>query len=217
MIYASSPLRAPTAPRSVFRRSADSTGPAELLIQGTVGQFPSTVTPDGAALILRVHTPSSKPGVENPVLWTAATPFGTDLYLLPLAGEHRPQPLLAGPFDEFNAEVSPNGQWLAYESNESGRLEIHVRSFPNLDAWKGQVSTNGGTQPLWARNGQELFYESMGRLMRAPVKMGATFERGTPAKVFDAPYLCPSSRGRVGTHVRCVGRRSAVSDGQGDQ
>ena len=90
----------------------------------------------------------------------------------------------------MNAEVSPNGQWLAYESNESGRNEIYVRPFPNVDAGRQQVSTNGGTQPLWARNGQELFYESMGTLMRVPVKTGATFERGTPEKVFDAsPYL----------------------------
>ena len=90
----------------------------------------------------------------------------------------------------MNAEVSPNGQWLAYESNESGRNEIYVRPFPNVEADRQQVSTNGGTQPLWARNGQELFYESMGTLMRVPVKTGATFERGTPEKVFDAsPYL----------------------------
>jgi hypothetical protein len=65
-----------------------------------------------------------------------------------------------------------------------------VRPFPNVnDAGRQQVSTNGGTQPLWARNRQELFYESMGTLMRVPVKTGAPFERGTPAKVFDAPYL----------------------------
>jgi serine/threonine-protein kinase len=108
---------------------------------------------------------------------------------LPLAGEHRPRPLLAEPFDELNAEISPNGHWLAYESNQSGRPEIHVRPFPNVDADRQQVSTNGGTQPLWARNGQELFYESKGTLMRVPLKTGSTFERGTPEKVFDAPYL----------------------------
>jgi eukaryotic-like serine/threonine-protein kinase len=82
VIYASSRLGGPLAPRSLFRRSSDFTGTAEPLIQGTVAQFPSTVTPDGTALIVRVVTPSSKVG----------TPFGTDLYLLPLAGEHRPRP-----------------------------------------------------------------------------------------------------------------------------
>ena len=98
----------------------------------------------------------------------------------------------------MNGEVSPNGQWLAYESNESGRLEIYVRPFPNVGAWKRQVSTNGGTQPLWARNGQELFYESRGTLMRALVKMGSTFEHGTPEKLFDAPYLVRHAGGGLG-------------------
>ena len=65
-----------------------------------------------------------------------------------------------------------------------------MRPFPNVDTDRQQVSTNGGTQPLWTRNGQELFYESMGTLMRVPVKTGSTFERGTPEKVVDAsPYL----------------------------
>ena len=181
VIYASSTRDGAYAPRSLFRRPSDGTGTAEQLIQGTVTQVPSTVTPDGSALIFRVQTPRSKVG----------TPPAPDLYLLPLAGEHRSRPLLAAaPFDELNAEVSPNGQWLAYESNESGRREIHVRPFPNVEANRQQVSINGGTQPLWARNGQELFYESMGTLMRVPVKTGATFGSGTPEKVFDtSPYL----------------------------
>ena len=190
VIYASGRRGGPRAPRSLFRRPSDGTGNAEQLIQGTVGQFPSTVTPDGTTLIVRVVTPPPKVG----------TLPGTDLYLLPLAGEPRLQPLLTELFDELNADVSPNGQWLAYESNESGRNEIYLRPFPNVDAWKQQVSTNGGTQPLWARNGRELFYESMGTLMRVPVKTGSTFERGTPEKVFDAPYLVrqlDQARGRL--------------------
>jgi Tol biopolymer transport system component len=180
VIYASSTGAGNYAPRSLFRRPSDGTGTPEQLIQGTVAQFPSTVTPDGTELIFRVRTPPPKVGTQP----------GTDLYLLPLAGEHRPRSLLARPFDELNAEVSPNGQWLAYESNESGRSEIYLRPFPNVDADRKQVSTNGGTQPLWARSGQELFYLSMGTVMRVPVKTGATFVRGTPEKVFDAsPYF----------------------------
>jgi Tol biopolymer transport system component len=179
VIYASSRLGGPSAPRSLFRRPAVGTGTAEQLIQGTVAQFPSSVTPDGTALIFRAETPPAKVGTRP----------GSDLVLLPLDSEHRTRPLLATPFDELNAEVSPDGHWLAYESNESGRLEIYVRPFPNVDVDKRQVSSNRGTQPLWARNGRELFYESMGSLMRVPVKTGATFERGTPEKVFHWPYL----------------------------
>jgi eukaryotic-like serine/threonine-protein kinase len=180
VIYASSKIGGFLSPRSLFRRPADGTGTPKQLIEGTVAQSPSTVTPDGTALIVLVQTPPSKAGSRP----------GTDVYLLPLAGEHRPRPLLTEPFDELNAEVSPNGQWLAYESNESGPNEIYVRPFPNVDAGRWQVSTNGGRQPLWARSGQELFYESMGTLMRVPVKTGSAFERGTPEKVVDAsPYL----------------------------
>ena len=85
VIYASSTLGGPRAPRSLFRRPSDGTGTAEQLIQGTVAQFPSTVTPDGTALIFRAETPPSKVGTRP----------GTDLFLLPLEGEHRSRPLLA--------------------------------------------------------------------------------------------------------------------------
>jgi eukaryotic-like serine/threonine-protein kinase len=188
VIYASSKLGGPSAPRSLFRRPSAGTGTPEQLMEGTVAQFPSTVTPDGSALIFRAVTPAAKVGSQP----------GADLFLLPLAGEHRSRPLLATPFNELNAEVSPSGHWLAYESNESGRNEIYLRPFPNVDADKQPVSTNGGTQPLWARNGQELFYESRGTLMRVPVKTGATFERGTPERVFDAPYLVRQPGGPPG-------------------
>ncbi len=179
VIYASSTGEGAGAPRGLFRRPSDGTGTPEPLIPGTVAQFPSTVTPDGTALIFLVQAPPSK----------LETRSGSDVYLMPLAGEHQSRPLLAKAFDELNAEISPNGQWLAYESNESGQFEIYVRPFPNVDAWKQQVSTAGGRQPLWARNGQELFYESMDTLMRVPIRTGSTFERGTPDKVFDRPQL----------------------------
>ena len=60
--------------------------------------------------------------------------------------------------DESNGEVSPDGRWLAYQSNESGREEVYVRPFPNVETARRQVSTGGGTRPLWSRNGRELFY-----------------------------------------------------------
>jgi Tol biopolymer transport system component len=188
VIYASSKLPGPRAPRSLFRRPSDGTGVVEQLTQGAVAQFPSSVTPDGTALIFREETPPP----------TVGTSPGWDLVLLPLQGERRPRPLLQTPFSELNAEVSPDGRWLAYESNESGRDEIYVRPFPNVDGGKWPVSTNGGTQPLWARNGQELFYESMGALMRVPVKVGSTFEADTPRKLFDAPYLFHPLEGGLG-------------------
>jgi eukaryotic-like serine/threonine-protein kinase len=189
VIYASSRLPGPRARRSLFRLPSDGTGTAEQLMQGAVAQFPSTVTPDGTALIVRVETAPSKVGTQP----------GWDLVLLPLQGDRRPRPLLHAPSNELNADVSWDGRWLAYESNESGQNEIYVRPFPNVDAERRQVSTNGGTQPLWARNGQELFYESRGALMGVPVKIGSTFEDATPRKLLDGPYLFhpPAALGRM--------------------
>ena len=72
-------------------------------------------------------------------------------------------------------------------------IEVYVRPFPNVTTGKQQVSTSGGTRPLWARDGQELFYESMGTLMRVPLTTGSTFAAGTPSRLFDAPYFFGTS------------------------
>jgi serine/threonine-protein kinase len=129
--------------------------------------------------------------------------------LLPLVGDRRPQPLVQTSYDELNPEFSPDGRWLAYESNESGRYEIYVRPFPNITGGRWLISTSGGTRPLWARNGHEIFYESSGALMRVPVMTGSTFAAGTPSKLFDAPYFFgPGVVGRGRTYdVSPDGRR----------
>ena len=120
---------------------------------------------------------------------TNTLPSATDLMLLPLVGERHPQPLLPTPFKERNAAISPDGRFLAYQSNESGRDEIFVRPFPNVNAGKWQVSTSGGVQPLWAHNGRELFYVSMDGLMSVPVVTSGTFKAGAPAKLLGGPYV----------------------------
>jgi serine/threonine-protein kinase len=104
--------------------------------------------------------------------------------------------LIQGPLVDRNAEVSPDGQWLAYESNDSGQPQVFVRPFPDVNKSKTQVSTVGGTEPLWARNGEELFYIAPGgALTSVPVKRGTTWTPGTPTKLFEAGYF----RGGVGT------------------
>ncbi len=112
-----------------------------------------------------------------------------DLRLLSLVGERRSQPLVQTRFLEVNAELSLDGHWLAYQSNESGRDEIYVRPFPNVTGGKWQVYASGGARPLWGRNGQELVYESIGALMRVPLTTVPTFLAGTPSKLFDGPYV----------------------------
>jgi hypothetical protein len=93
--------------------------------------------------------------------------------LMPLQPPRRPQPLVQTMFAERNAELAPDGRWLAYESNESGREEIYVRQFPDVSGGRWQVSTGGGRLPLWSRNGRELFYVSPdGALMGVRVEAG---------------------------------------------
>jgi serine/threonine-protein kinase len=188
VIFASSAFGGPSSPRSLMRMASNGTGAVEQLTQATVAQFPSTVAPDGRTLIFRVETPPLKLG---------ATP-GTDLLLLDLSGDRRSRPLVQTPYDELNAEISPDGRWLAYQSNESGRNEIYVRPFPNVEAGKRQVSTNGGVQPLWSPTRKELFYLSNDFAMRVPVTLTPTLELGVPEQLFPAKYVLAPPGGGLG-------------------
>ena len=124
------------------------------------------------------------------LFWEAGGKTATDVMMLSLEKDRRVQPLIQGPLVDRNPEVSPDGQWLAYESNDSGQLQVFVRPFPDVNKGKIQVSTAGGAQPLWARNGQELFYIAPGGvLMSVPVKSGTTWTAGPPTRLFEAPYF----------------------------
>jgi serine/threonine-protein kinase len=116
-----------------------------------------------------------------------AQPF--DLGAVALEGERRAELILRTPYNEFNGGLSADGRWLAYQSNESGRDEVYVRPFPNLDAGRWQISTGGGTHPLWARNGRELFYfVAPGTVMAVPVQSEPSFSASTPQVVFKGTY-----------------------------
>ena len=139
-------------------------------------QLPYAITPDGGTLIFREHS-------------VDLTADAGDIMAMPLAGNRRARLLIQTPAREMNAELSPDGRWLVYQSDESGRDEIYIRPFPNVSAGKTQVSTNGGTRPLWARSGRELFYESGGALMRVAVTTGAALTVTPPEKLFGGPYV----------------------------
>ena len=117
--------------------------------------------------------------------------MGRDLMLLALDGSQRVTPLLQTPFDEQRGIISPDGHWLAYESNSSGQSEIWVRPFPNTSVAQYQISTSGGTRPVWAHNGKELFFLGVdGTLMRVPVEAsGDDVERRGPDQAARAALL----------------------------
>jgi len=98
-----------------------------------------------------------------------------DLKLLTLEDRPRSEPLLETPSDERNAELSPDGRWLAYESDLSGQMQIYVSSFPNVRDGKGQISSSGGRTPLWAKSGRELFFVNGTSLMAVEVQLTPTF------------------------------------------
>ncbi len=109
---------------------------------------------------------------------------GADLWALPLFGDEKPFPILITRFAEQGGTFSPDGRWIAYVSNETGRDEVYVRPFQSGTS-KWQVSATGGERPRWGRDGKELFFVSAdGQLMAASVKAGATFEPGDVRALF---------------------------------
>jgi Tol biopolymer transport system component len=167
-----------TTTSSLYWRAADGTGAVERLTKSPNGQIPNAITSDGTQILLREVAPTT----------------GTDLMRMsvpptsPSSKLGEPTPLLQTKFAERNAELAPGGQWLAYESNESGRLEIYVRPFPNVDGGRWQVSTSGGRTPLWSRDGQELFYVSPeDALMAVRVERAQTWRSGMPTRVLQSP------------------------------
>lgn len=151
-------------------KAADGSGAVERLRDGGGDTLnPNSISPDGAQLIFRQITP--KP--EN------------RLWLLPLEDPASAQPLALADADPFNGEVSPDGRWLAYQSNDSGIFEVYIRPFPGLKGGRWQVSSGGGTQPAWSPDGRELFYIDSGRLLGVTVDAGEAPSVGPTRVVLD--------------------------------
>jgi hypothetical protein len=109
-----------------------------------------------------------------------------DIWVMPLA-DRKPQPFLATRFNEGGASFSPDGRWLAYVSNESGRPEIYVQPYPGPGG-KWQISTEGGTEPLWNRNGRELFFRNGNKMMAVKVATQPAFTPTKPMMLFEKEF-----------------------------
>ena len=157
-------------------KAADGTGTSEPLLGSGVQGWPASILPDARGLLVY-----GERGDPN-----------DDIALVPLDVAGETTALLDTSADETMPEISPNGEWLAYVSNESGIEEVYVRPFPDVDGGgRWQVSTNGGTQPLWARNGEELFYRNGDAMMAVPIGTDPTFAVGNPEVVFEGDYANP--------------------------
>jgi serine/threonine-protein kinase len=177
--------------RNLFWQSADGAGAAERLTESPDTQYPTGVSPDGRRLIFTDVSPTT----------------ANDVLAIELDATRRVTPLVQSPFGEQNGTVSPDGRWLAYEANDSGQFEIYVRPFPEVNSGRWQVSTTGGTRPIWVRSGQELVYVSRtGALMGVGVARGPSWAATTPTLVVKEGYF---------TNLNWWGRSYDVSpDGQ---
>jgi serine/threonine-protein kinase len=163
-----------TGVRNLFWQAADGTGAVERLTESLNTQYPSAVSPDGRRLIFTEEAPGT----------------ADDVMMMELDGTRRVTPLVQSPFNERNGSVSPDGHWLTYEANDSGRVEVYVRPFPDVSSGHWQVSTDGGTRPIWTRSGQELVYVSpTGALMRVGVTRGPSWVATTPTLLVKEGYL----------------------------
>jgi Tol biopolymer transport system component len=152
--------------------STDGSGQPEQLIPGNQLRFPSSFTPDGHTLLYRESAPQT----------------GMDLYALPLDGDRTPVPVLVTPFNENSPELSPDGHWLAYTSDQSGRYEIYLRAYPGGGA-QWQVSANGGTEPVWSPDGRVVYYRQGSRVMSASLRFDESAHILKRDSLFTGPYL----------------------------
>jgi Tol biopolymer transport system component len=137
-------------------------------------------------------------------------PRGETIYRLPLAGERKPQPVFHSEFPKDEVHVSPDQRWVAYSSHESGRWEIYVAPFPKFTG-RRQISTGGGCQPVWRKDGRELFFLSLdGKMMSVDVKAGASFETGPPKILFEARLQPVPSQGQYA--ATADGRKFIVAE-----
>jgi Tol biopolymer transport system component len=166
---------------NLYRQVADGTGTVERLTTSPNSQVANAVSPDGTRVVLTETSPKT----------------GIDLLVMPLDGPRRPEPLIATQFPEANADISPDGRWIAYQSSESGQNQVYVRPFPQVEAGRWQLSSGGGSRPMWAKSGRELFYlEGNNALMTVPVQTtGTTFSAGNPTRLFEGRYFAgPAGR-----------------------
>ena len=192
-------------PRGMFNKLTFSSGPDGNPIWTHDGRRVTfTGIRTGPAEVLQM--PFDGSGVEERLISAGATPvqprswhptgnwlaydLSGSINLLPLTGDRTPKPFLATEFAEAFAAFSPDGRWIAYQSNETGRFEIYVRPFPGPGG-KWQVSREGGVRPKWSRSGRELFFRAAGRVFSAPVKFAPSFTAHTPQLLFEGQYAPP--------------------------
>jgi serine/threonine-protein kinase len=175
--------------RGIFRRRADGSGSEELVWRLDKHCHVHDWSPDGRYLVLEIVDPNTS----------------GDLWLLNLEGTPSATVFLQTPFNERNSRLSPDGHWLAYVSDESGRDEVYIHAFPQGGS-KLQVSTSGADQPVWSRDGYKLFMRGSGSIQEVPFRSGAPPSIGSVASLFTDRFENPQAGSHTGYDVFPDGR-----------
>jgi serine/threonine-protein kinase len=157
-------------------KAADGTGSEEQLFSSPTDLTlaPYSFSKDGKTLVLGMASTST---------------LSIDVGMLSMEGDHSRKPLLQEKYDEDYPMISPDGRWLAYQSRESGKYEVYVRSYPDVEkGGRWQVSTTGGDSPLWSPDGSELFYRSGDSYIAVNVEREPAFSSGKPRVLFKGTY-----------------------------
>ncbi|MBL8207763.1 MAG: PD40 domain-containing protein [Blastocatellia bacterium] len=176
----------------IYQKLSSGVGAEEVLLKSDVNLGSGSWSADGRFLLYTRDEPKTN----------------TDIWVLPMAADRQPTVFLQTPFIERDGSFSPDGRWIAYASNDQGRPEVYVQTFP-VSGGKWQISTNGGLRSLWRSDGKELYYVSAdGKLMAVEVKPGGSFEATAPRALFD---LAPVRAGG-GYTVTAEGDRFLVTN-----
>jgi eukaryotic-like serine/threonine-protein kinase len=155
---------------NLYSKASNGTGPTATLLKSKNPKCPFSWSSDGKYVAYVEENPNTK----------------NDIWILPLFGERKPYPYLQSNASENSPSFSPNGKWIAYVSNETGKAEVYVRGFPITATGKWQISTEGGYDPSWRKDGKELYYvASNERLMSVATQTGGSFEFSTPTTLLD--------------------------------
>ncbi len=153
----------------LYRKSASGAGKEELLLKSPNSKYASDWLAGAGVILYHENNPKSK----------------FDIWAIPTGGDRKPVPVLTTEFNEMGGVFSPDGKYIAYQSDESGRVEVYVQTYPPSGA-KWQVSKTGGFGPRWRRDGGEIYFQTTGGAMMAvPAVIGAAFRLGTPERLFE--------------------------------